>query len=389
MSVCITGWAHTKFGKSPAEDAEALIAEVAQAALDHAQVDASEIDAIYLGAFNNGFGRQDFQAGLVGLAVPALRHTPATRLENACATGSAAIHAGMNAIRAGQARRVLVIGAEKMTAVSTPETSEILLSCCYTKEEADVQGGFAGVFADVAKHYFQRHGDQRAALARIAAKNHSNGLKNPLAHMQKDFDFEFCNTISDKNPLVADPLRRSDCSLISDGAAALVLTSEEVALADAPRAVRFRAAAQANEFMPASKRSKIRFEGSAMAFRKAYDQAGVSVDDISFAEVHDCFTIAELLVYEAMGLANEGKGAAAITEGLTHRDGRLPINVSGGLKSKGHPIGATGVSMHVMTAMQLAGDAGDMQLEAPQLGMVFNMGGLAVANYASILERAK
>jgi acetyl-CoA C-acetyltransferase len=388
MNVAICGYAHTPFGKLAFSDAEALIAAVARDALAHARCAPEEIDAIFLGAFNNGFGRQDFQAGLVALAVPELRHVPATRVENACATGSAAIHSALHVIRANAARRVLVIGAEKMTAIPGAEVGDILLSAAYVPEEADVTGGFAGVFGQIAHAYFQAYGDHSASLARIAAKNHANGALNPLAHMRKDIGFEFCNTVSDRNPLVAGPLRRTDCSLVSDGAAALVLCAEDAAPEGVPL-VRFRAATHVNDFLPLSRRSRSRFEGASRAWQQAYAMAGVTLDDLSFVETHDCFTIAELIQYEAMGLAPEGSGHRIIDDGITTRDGRLPVNLSGGLKAKGHPIGATGVSQHVMAAMQLTGEADGFQLRDARLAGVFNMGGAAVANYASILERVR
>ena len=206
--------------------------------------------------------------------------------------------------------------------------------------------------------------------------------------MRKDLGFEFCRAESEKNPFVAGPLKRTDCSLVSDGAAAVVLTDTETAL-QMKRAVAFRATAHAQDFLPMSKRDILRFEGCAEAWRQALAQARIALDDLSFVETHDCFTIAELIEYEAMGLAPEGQGATAIKEGWTQKDGKLPVNPSGGLKAKGHPIGATGVSMHALTAMQLCGDAGDMQLANPQLGGIFNMGGAAVANYVSVLERIK
>jgi acetyl-CoA C-acetyltransferase len=191
--------------------------------------------------------------------------------------------------------------------------------------------------------------------------------------------------VSEKNPYVAPPLKRTDCSLVSDGAAALVLADEDTARAMG-KAIRFRAAVQVNDFLPISKRDITRFEGAAEAWQRALAAAGVKLLDLSFVESHDCFTIAELLEYEAMGLTPAGQGARAVLEGWTAKGGRLPVNPSGGLKSKGHPIGATGVSMHAITAMQLTGQAGSMQVEKADLGAVFNMGGAAVANYVSILE---
>jgi acetyl-CoA C-acetyltransferase len=388
MTACMIGWAHTRFGKHEGEDIEALIVPVAAAAIADAGLAPTDIDEIYLGTFNGGFVRQDFPSSLVLQLDPALRFKPTTRVENACATGSAAIYQGLNAIAARRARIVLVVGVEKMSEVTGPQVGDLLMRAAYIKEEADIAGGFAGVFGRIAAAYFQRHGDQSDALAMIAAKNHKNGAANPLAQMQKDLGYEFCRTVSEKNPLVAGPLRRTDCSLVSDGAAALVLADVETAL-QAKKAVVFRAAEQVNDFLPMSKRDVVAYEGPALAWKRALDKAGIALDDLSCAEVHDCFTIAELMTYEAMGLEKPGQGARAIIEGKVAKDGALPVNASGGLKAKGHPIGATGVSMHVLQAMQLTGTAGGIQVKDPTLAAVFNMGGAAVANYVSILERLR
>src|SRR5436189_84245 len=248
-----------------------------------------------------------------------------------------------------------------------------------------MNGGFAGSFGQIAQKYFQRYGDQSDALARIAAKNHKNGVSNPMAQMRRDLGYEFCRTVSDKNPLVAGPLKRTDCSLVSDGAAAVVLADMQTALA-LKKAVAFRAAEQVNDFLPMSKRDILAFEGPALAWQKALAASRLTLDDLDLVETHDCFTIAELIEYEAMGLAPKGEGARAILEGWTEKDGRLPINPSGGLKSKGHPVGATGVSMHVLASMQVTGQAGDMQIPNAALAGIMNMGGAAVANFVSILE---
>jgi acetyl-CoA C-acetyltransferase len=384
----ITGWAHSPFGKLEEPDTEALMARVVGPALDHAQMAAEEIDGVFVGVMNNGFQKQDFQGALPALSEPALALKPAVRLEDACATGSAAIYAALNFIESGQGKTALVVGAEKMTAKPTAETGDILLGASYRKEEAGVEGGFAGIFARIAQNYFQRYGDRSGDLARIAAKNHKNGVENPYAQLKKDLGFEFCNTVSDKNPFVIHPLRRSDCSLISDGAAAIVLVAEDAA-SDAPRAIRFRGTAHANDILPLSRRDPIAFEGARRAWELALERAGVALNDLSLAETHDCFTIAELIHYEAMGLTEPGKGYVAIREGWTEKTGKLPVNPSGGLKSKGHPIGATGVSMHIMASMQLMGEAGGMQIPGAKLAGVFNMGGAAVANFCSILERAR
>jgi acetyl-CoA C-acetyltransferase len=388
MTACIVGWAHTPFGKLSGETVESLIVRVANAALADAGVAASDVDEIVLGHFNAGFSAQDFTASLVLQASPDLRFKPATRVENACATGSAAVHQGLKSIAAGAARIVLVVGAEQMTTTAGPEIGQNLLKASYVREEADIDGGFAGIFGKIAGLYFQRWGDQSDALARIAAKNHKNGVGNPYAQIRKDLGYDFCRTESDKNPRVAGPLKRTDCSLVSDGAAAIVLTDVETAL-KMKKAIVFRAAEHVQDFLPMSRRDILKFEGCAVAWKRALAQAGIGLTDLSFAEVHDCFTIAELIEYEAMGLAAEGQGARVIADGVTAKDGKLPINPSGGLKSKGHPIGATGVSMHALAAMQLTDAAGDMQIKDARLGGIFNMGGTAVANYVSILERLR
>src|SRR6187399_130527 len=388
MTACIVGWAHSPFGKLAGETLESLIVKVAGEALADAGIAARDVDEIVLGHFNAGFSAQDFTAALVLQASNDLRFKRATRVENACATGSAAVHQGIKTIEARAARIVLVVGAEQMTATPAPEIGRNLLKASYVREEANIEGGFAGVFGKIAGAYFQKYGDQSDALAMIAAKNHKNGVGNPYAQMRKDFGYDFCRNASDKNPFVAGPLKRTDCSLVSDGAAAVVLADVETAL-QMKKAIAFRAAQHVQDFLPMAKRDILKFEGCTHAWQRALAQAGITLSDLSFVETHDCFTVAELIEYEAMGLVPEGQGARAIKEGWTQKDGRLPINPSGGLKSKGHPIGATGVSMHALTAMQLMGNAGDIQVPNAELGGIFNMGGAAVANYVSILERIK
>jgi acetyl-CoA C-acetyltransferase len=387
MKPCIIGWSHSQFGKLKDIELETLVGSVAKAALEDAEVEPREVDAIYVGHFNAGFVPQDFTASLVALSIPELRHTPATRVENACATGSAAIYSAINALLSGQAKTALVVGVEKMNTLPTSEVGKVLLSCSYVKQESGNPMGFAGVFGNIAAEYFKRFGDQSDALATIAAKNHKNGVSNPYAQMRVDLGFDFCRNPSDKNPILAGPLKRTDCSLISDGAAALVITPEDIAKTKR-RAVRFRAFSQVNDYLPLSKRDPTRFEGAAQAWQQSLTKAGLRLHDLSLVETHDCFTIAELLEYEAMGLAPHGQGARVLKEGITQKNGKLPVNPSGGLKSKGHPIGATGTSLHVLAAMQVVNEAQDMQIPNAEVAGVFNMGGAAVANYCSILERA-
>ncbi|HWK15006.1 MAG TPA: acetyl-CoA acetyltransferase [Rhizobiaceae bacterium] len=388
MTACIVGWAHSPFGRADGQTLEDQIVAATTEALHHAGIGPDDVDEIVLGHFNAGFSAQDFTASLVLQADDHFRFKPATRVENACATGSAAVRQGIRAIEAKAARIVLVVGAEQMTTTPAAEIGRNLLKASYLPEDGDTPAGFAGVFGKIAQAYFQRYGDQSDALAMIAAKNHRNGVDNPYAQMRKDLGFDFCRQESEKNPFVAGPLKRTDCSLVSDGAAAVVLADMSTALS-MRRAVAFRANAHVQDFLPMSKRDIVAMEGCALAWKQALGEARLGLDDLSLVETHGCFTIAELMEYEAMGLAKPGCGARVVAEGITDKTGRLPVNPSGGLKAKGHPIGATGVSMHALCAMQLTGEAGGIQVPDATLAGIFNMGGAAVANYVSILERIK
>ena len=388
MAVSIVGWAHAPFGKFDNLDLEDLIKGVTQESLAHAGITGKEVGSVWLGQLNGGFVPEIFPSSLVLQADDGLRWAPATRLENACASGAAALYAACDAIESGRVDVALVVGAEKMTAVSGSEITRILGNASYVKEESSKGMSFPGIFAQMAQEYFKRYGDHSATLAKIAAKNHANGVNNPWAQMRVDLGFDFCNTVSEKNPLIAAPLRKTDCSLVSDGAAAVILVNSNIAK-NFPRAVSIKSRAQVNDFLPMSRRDAVSFEGPKRAWAQALDQAGCSIKDISFAEVHDCFTIAELLSYEAMGLAKPGEGSKLLDDGTVYIDGSCPVNPSGGLKAKGHPIGATGVSMHVLAAKQLMGEAGDMQVKNANLAGIFNMGGSAVSSYVSVLERLK
>jgi acetyl-CoA C-acetyltransferase len=387
--VLLTGWGHSRFGKLTDETLESLIVQVATEAISNAGIEPAQIDEIYLGQFNSGMMPLAFPSSLALQVSEQLANVPATRVENACASGSAAFQQGTKALLAGTAKTVLVIGAEKMTHAGSDVVGAALLGADYDMAGQASTTGFTGLFADVAKHYDKRYGSSIGnlgdVLGTIAAKNHRNGVDNPYAQLRKDLGEEFCRTVSDKNPMVADPLRRTDCSLVSDGAAAVILsTSASSSAATLP--VQLAGFGHANDFFPAERRDPTAFAATRISWQRALGMAGLSLEDLDFAEVHDCFTIAELLMYEAMGLTEPGQGARALEEGWVFKDGKLPINVSGGLKAKGHPVGATGVSQHVIAAMQLTGTAGNMQLTNPRRAAVQNMGGVGIANYVSILE---
>jgi acetyl-CoA C-acetyltransferase len=382
--VLLTGWGHSRFGKLTDETLESLIVQVATEAISTAGIEAGQIDEVYLGQFNSGMMPLAFPSSLALQVSDQLANVPATRVENACASGSAAFQQGTKSLLAGTAKTVLVIGAEKMTHAGADVVGSALLGADYDMAGQASTTGFTGLFADVAKHYEKRYGRVSDVLGTIAAKNHRNGVDNPYAQLRKDLGEEFCRTVSDKNPMVADPLRRTDCSPVSDGAAAVVLSTSPGTGATAP--VRLSGFGQANDFFPAERRDPTAFAATRVSWQRALGMAGVGLEDLDFAEVHDCFTIAELLMYEAMGLTEPGQGARAVEEGWVFKDGKLPVNVSGGLKAKGHPVGATGVSQHVIAAMQLTGTAGGMQLASPRRAAVQNMGGVGIANYVSILE---
>ncbi|ASN18679.1 acetyl-CoA acetyltransferase [Arthrobacter sp. YN] len=392
--ILLTGWGHSKFGKLTDDTLESLIVQVAGEAIRNSGLDPKDIDEIYLGQFNSGMQPLGFTSSLALQLSSDLANVPATRTENACASGSAAFQQGVKAVLAGTARNVLVIGAEKMTDAGADVVGAALLGASYEMAGKASSTGFTGLFAEVAKHYGKRYGAGISGpgfegglgdvLGSIAAKNHRNGMDNPYAQMHRDFGEEFCRTISEKNPMVAEPLRRTDCSPVSDGAAAVVLSTSATGGATAP--VRLAGFGHANDFFPAEKRDPTEFAATRASWERALTMAGVGLDGLDFAEVHDCFTIAELIMYEAMGLTPRGEGARAVQEGWVYKDGKLPINVSGGLKAKGHPVGATGVSQHVIAAMQLTGTAGDMQLPNARRGAVQNMGGVGIANYVSVLE---
>lgn len=384
--ILLTGWGHSRFGKLTEETLESLIVQVSREAIANAGLEQGQIDEIYLGQFNSGLLPLGFTSSLALQVSDELANVPATRVENACASGSAAVQQGAKSLLAGTARNVLVIGAEKMTQAGPELVGAALLGADYDMAGKSSTTGFAGLFAETAKQYEKRYGQVGDVLGCIAAKNHRNGVSNPYAQLRKDLGEEFCRTVSDKNPMVADPLRRTDCSPVSDGAAAVVLTTGPRPSSSATSPVRLAGFGHANDFMPAEKRNPTAFAGSVAAWQHALAMADTTLDGLNFAEVHDCFTFAELVMYEVMGLTPAGEGRRAIEEGWVYRNGKLPVNLSGGLKAKGHPVGATGVSQHVVAAMQLSGTAGEMQLPDARRAAVHNMGGLAIANYVSVLE---
>lgn len=394
MSVSIIGTYHSKVGKLE-ESIYDLLVKAGKAALEDAEIEPGEIGGIWIGNYSGGgFNNQEHLAPYALNIHPDLRFKPATRVENACASGSAAIEAAKNAIEAGEIEFALVIGVEKMTTLDTKGFTKVLAMASYWPDEGAKGMTFPGLFAEYAKGYRERYGfsdeQLRTMLAKVSAKNHTNALANPLAQMPLKITYEEILSMPDeKNPMIAPPLRLYDCSLVSDGAAALVLTSTEKAKTLKDEVVEISALSHTTDYLAISKRANWEFTAGKKAIQKAYEIAGITVNDLDFAEVHDCFTIAEILAYEAMGLAADGEGWKLLDDGTVYVDGKLPVNASGGLKAKGHPVGATGASMAVLATRQLLNKAIGHQIKDAEIGLTFNIGGSAASNYAMVFKRIK
>ncbi len=392
MSVSIIGTSHTEFGRLD-QDIYQLLVESGKDALADSPIEAAEIDGVWIANYSGGgFNNQEHLAPYAVNIDQKLRFTPCTRVENACASGSAAIRSAKMALEAGEVDYALVIGVEKMTDLDTKGVTKVLAMASHWKTEGKNGMTFPGLFAEYAKgykkHYNLSDNQLSETLAKIAAKNHRNALENPLAQMPWDCDYQEILDLPDKkNPVIAEPLRLYDCSLISDGAAAVVLSRTETAKDITADSVKIAALVQTSDYLEINKRANYEFTAGKKAIAEAYKKANITVDDLDFAEVHDCFTIAELLAYEALGLAEDGKGKEAIENGIVEKEGKLPVNVSGGLKAKGHPVGATGVSMAVLAARQIQGRAIGHQIEAAKTGITFNIGGSAASNYALIYKK--
>ncbi|WP_352420486.1 thiolase domain-containing protein [Proteiniborus sp.] len=394
MGISILGTHHTKFGRLN-KTLYDLIIESGRGAIEDAGIEAKDIDSIWVGNLSGGgFNNQEHIAPFTMNIHKDLRFTPATHVENACASGSAAIECAKQAIESGNSKIALVIGVEKMNDLDTKGVTKVLAMSSYWPDEGSKGITFPGLFAEYAKGYMKHYNYSldklRAILAKISAKNHTNAVENPLAQMPlKITAEEILNKPDEKNPIVYDPLRLFDCSLVTDGAAALVLTTSEIAKSIKNEVVEIAALSHTTDYLSIFKRSNYELTAGKLAVKKAFKKAGITLDDLDFAEVHDCFTINELLSYEALGIAPDGEGYRALDEGIVYPEGKLPVNLSGGLKAKGHPVGATGVSMAVLATRQLLGKAIGIQAKDAEIGLTFNVGGSAASNYALVFKRTK
>jgi acetyl-CoA C-acetyltransferase len=384
-SVAVVGIGKTAFGAFPDRDLRSLAVEAGEKCLADAHVSPSKVEAFYLGNFAGpSFVGQNHLAPYIAGAM-GINGVPCTRFEAACASSGSAFYHAVASVAAGLDDVVLVSGVEKMTSQTTPKVTEILAGAGDTAGEVRVGATFPALFAMIARRHMYQYGTTREQMAAVAVKNHANGAKNPLAHMRKVITME--QALAGKP--ISEPLTVYDCSLISDGAAAVLIAPLERASEFTGKPVRVLAVAQTSDQVALDAKDDITtFRAVRTAAEKAYRMAGVSASDIQFAELHDCFTIAEIIATEDLGFVKKGEGGPYALEGRTCLRGERPVNTSGGLKSKGHPVGATGVGQICDVAMQIRGEAGELQLERNSLGLAENLGGSGATAVVTILSAA-
>ena len=383
--VAIVGSGKTPFGVLAEEDVLSLSLQACGKAMTDARVEAPSLEALYLGNFAApGFTGQNHLAPFVSssLGAPGI---PATRFEAACASSGSAFFHAWSAVAAGVYDLVLVCGVEKMTSQTTPKVTEILAGAGDLGGEVKAGATFPALFAMIARRHMHVYGTTREHLAHVAVKNHAHGALNPEAHLRKRITME--QALAGRP--VCDPLTLYDCSLVSDGAAAVVLAPLEHAARYGARPVRVRGIAQTSDYLALDRKEDITtFPAVAAAGRKAFAMAGVEPGAIDTAELHDCFTIAEIIALEDLGFCGRGRGGPFSASGATALGGEVPVNTSGGLKSKGHPVGATGVAQLCELVTQLRGEGGERQVKDATLGLAENLGGSGATCVVTILERA-
>jgi acetyl-CoA C-acetyltransferase len=380
--VAIIGIGKTAFGAFPDRDLRSLAVEAGQKCLADAHVSPSQVEAYYLGNFAGpSFVGQNHLAPYIAGAM-GITGVPATRFEAACASSGSAFYHAVSSVAAGLNDVVLVAGVEKMTSQTTPKVTEILAGAGDTCGEVRAGATFPALFAMIARRHMYQYGTTREMMAAVAVKNHENGAKNPLAHMRKVITMEQAL----KGKPISEPLTVFDCSLISDGAAAVLIAPLERAAEFTDKPVKVLGVAQTSDYVALDQKDDITtFQAVVAAAQKAYKMAGVTAQDIQFAEVHDCFTIAEIIATEDLGFVKKGEGGPYALAGCTRLTGPLPINTSGGLKSKGHPVGATGVGQICDLVYQLRGESGERQLARHSLGLAQNLGGSGATAVVTIL----
>jgi acetyl-CoA C-acetyltransferase len=383
--VAVIGLGKTPFGVFPDRDLRSLAQEAARKSMENGHVRPEQVEAFYLGNFAGpSFVGQNHLAPYVAAGL-GLNGVPCTRLEAACASGGSAFFHAWSAVAAGVYELVLVTGVEKMTSQATPRVAEILAAAGNLSGEMKAGATFPALFAMIARRHMHEFGTRREDLAAVAVKNHANGAKNPYAHMRKPITLE--QALAGKP--VAEPLTLYDCSLVSDGAAAVLLAPLERAAEFTSKPVRVAGIAQTSDLFALDEKDDITtFPAVKRAAAKAYGMAGAGPEDIQFAELHDCFTIAEIIALEDLGFCPRGEGGRYTSQGCTLPSGPRPVNLSGGLKAKGHPVGATGVAQICDVAMQLRGEGGELQLGRAEIGLAENLGGSGASAVVTILRAA-
>jgi acetyl-CoA C-acetyltransferase len=377
-----------------------LLIEAGRGAIADAGLEAKDIDAIYVGSCSPaGFVNQEHVAPLAAEIDPALRFKPMTRTECACASSSVALYEAIYAIEAGRAKHVLVIGVEKMNLLPTPQMTHVLACCSHWPTEGSLGWSFPMLFAQYAKGYQAQYKigneDLEKMLWTAGALCYKNGAENPLAHNQNGpksvAEIMALNELDArgkcKNMMIAAPLRLHDCSLVSDGAAALVVTATSN-VSNKARASEIAGIGHSVERLAENVRPNMyELMAGKNAAAKAYNEAGITAADVDLCEVHDCFTINQILSTEALGFAADGRAGFEYLDGRFTRDDKIAVNLSGGLKSKGHPVGATGASMHVLLHKQLIGEPIGVAAKKADIAVAFNVGGSAVTNCVTVLRK--
>ena len=379
--VAVIGIGLIKWGELWEKSLRDMAVEAALKCLDDAKVD--KVDAITVGAMSGGlFNAQEHLASVVADYL-GQRFVPSTRVESACASGGLAVKTAYMEVASGLSRYALAIGVEKMTDVDGGEATYALATAADQDYEAFHGNTFPGLYAMMAHAHMHKYGTTLEQLSQVSVKNHYNGSMNPNAQFPFKVTLEQVMT----STMVADPMRLLHCSPITDGAAAVLLAPVEVAQKmNRPYAVITGIGHATDTIALCQRKDLYRLEVVEVAAQRALKMAGKTIREIDFAEVHDCFTIAEIMVMEALGIVEPGQGGPATMKGLTALDGDFPINSSGGLKSKGHPVGATGVAQVVEVVTQLRGEAGKRQLKKARTALTQNMGGSGASSIIHILE---
>jgi len=384
--VAIIGIGNTKFGEMWSRSFRDLVVEAGAGAVEDAGIDGSDIDALYGGNMSAGrFVEQEHIGALIAdYAGLATMHIPSVRVEAACASGGLALRQAIMAVASGWHDIVIAAGVEKMTDVTSDALTDIIVSASDREWEGMAGATFPSLYAMIANLHMRRYGTTREELAMVAVKNHHNATMNPKAQFQSEISIEAVINSS----VVSDPLTILDCSPITDGAAAVILAPAEDAKKYTDCPVYVKASTQASDTIALHDRRDITtLDATVHAVKKAYEQTGLSPKDIDLAEVHDCFTIAEILAIEDLGFVKKGEGGKATKSGMTALDGEIPVNPSGGLKACGHPLGATGIKQANEVVLHLRGDAGRRQVEGAEVGLTHNVGGTGGTAIVHIFSR--